>query len=167
LLCAHVALATYRACTGRSSAPTAPFTEAALCVGRQCSLIILDFEAGPLHGGALNGLTNFNQIECRCRNGTLAVVPEGFAAGGWFNGCRAIEIIDGGLPELQLLSASRMIANGSMKLGPLANEKARGLPFGTALDFRAGENVDDPLRCAILTAIAISFETDARLLRVV
>ena len=29
------ALATYRACTARSSAPTAPFTEAALCVGRR------------------------------------------------------------------------------------------------------------------------------------
>src|ERR1700730_3876857 len=29
------ALATYRACTGRSSAPTAPFQEAALCVGRR------------------------------------------------------------------------------------------------------------------------------------
>ncbi|MFZ3326247.1 MAG: hypothetical protein WA231_10270, partial [Methylocella sp.] len=35
----------------------------------QCSLIILDFEAGPLHSGALNGLTSFTQFECRCRNG--------------------------------------------------------------------------------------------------
>ena len=29
------ALATYRACTGRSEAPTAPFQEAAFCVGRR------------------------------------------------------------------------------------------------------------------------------------
>jgi hypothetical protein len=29
------ALAIYRACTGRSEAPMAPFTEAALCVGRK------------------------------------------------------------------------------------------------------------------------------------
>jgi hypothetical protein len=88
-----------------------------------CSLIILDFEAGPLHHDALNRLTNFSQFECRCRNGTLAVVPEGFAVGGWFNGCRAIEIIDGRLPELQLLSAARMIDRGAVKLGPLAFEK--------------------------------------------
>jgi hypothetical protein len=60
-----------------------------------------------------------------------------------------------------------MIDRGAVKLGPLAEEKARGLPFGAALDFRAGENIEDPLRCAVLTTIAISFETDARLLRVV
>src|SRR6202040_3789415 len=34
-LASDEALATYRACTGRSSAPVAPFTEAALCVGRR------------------------------------------------------------------------------------------------------------------------------------
>ena len=101
------------------------------------------------------------------QNGILAIVPEGFAGDGAFNGHRAIEIIDGRLPELQLLSASRMIANGSVKLGPLAFEKAKGLPFGAALDFRAGENIDDPLRCAILTAIAVAFETDSRSLKVV
>jgi hypothetical protein len=132
----------------------------------QVSLIILDFEAGPLHNGALNGLTDFTQFECRCRNGILAIVPEGFAAGGSFNGCRAVEIIDGRLPELQLLSAARMIDCGSVKLGPLAEEKARGLPFGAALDFRAGENIDDPLRCAILTTIAVAFEADSRSLKV-
>jgi hypothetical protein len=54
-----------------------------------------------------------------------------------------------------------MISNGSVKLGALALEKARGLPFGAALDFRAGENIDDPLRCAILTTIAVVFETDS------
>jgi hypothetical protein len=92
--------------------------------------------------------------------------PEGFAAGGSFNGCRAIEIIDGRLPELQLLSAARMIDRGSVKLGPLAEEKARGLPFGAALDFRAGENIEDPLRCAILTTIAVAFEAASRSLKV-
>jgi hypothetical protein len=139
---------------------------AAKTVYGPCSLIILDFEAGPLHSGALNGLTNFSQFECRCRNGILAIVPEGFAAGGSFNGCRAIEIIDGRLPELQLLSAARMIANGSVKLGPLAFEKAKGLPFGAALDFRAGGNIDDSLRCAILTTIAVSFESGSSSLKV-
>jgi hypothetical protein len=131
-----------------------------------CSLIILDFEAGPLHSGALNGLTDFTQFECRCRNGILAIVPEGFAAGGSFNGCVAIEITDGRLPELQLLAAARWIHSGAVKLGPLAQEKARCLPFGAALNFRAGENIDDPLRCAILTTIAGAFETDGRLLKV-
>src|ERR1700720_4112059 len=42
-------------------------------------LIILDFEAGPLHGAVLDGLTSFGEFDCRCRNGILAVVPEGFA----------------------------------------------------------------------------------------
>ncbi|MGC1564171.1 MAG: hypothetical protein WA820_30580 [Bradyrhizobium sp.] len=132
----------------------------------ECSLIILDFDAGPLNHGALNGLTDFGQFATRCRNGTLAVVPEGFAADGSFNGCMAIEIIDGRLPELQLLAAARWIHGGAVKLGSLAQEKARLLPFGAALDFRAGENVDDPLRCAILTAISISLEVDNSALKV-
>ena len=132
----------------------------------ECSLIILDFDAGPLHHGALKGLTDFGQFATRCRNGTLAVVPEGFAVNGSFNGCVAIEIVDGRLPELQLLAAARWIHGGAVKLGSLAQEKARLLPFGAALDFRAGENVDDPLRCAILTAIAISLEVDNSALKV-
>jgi hypothetical protein len=131
-----------------------------------CSLIILDFDAGPLCSDVLNALTSFDRFECRCRNGILAIVPEGFAASGSFNGCMAIEIIDGRLPELQLLAAARWIHGGAVKLGSLAQEKARLLPFGAALDFRAGENVDDPLRCAILTAIAISLEVDNSALKV-
>jgi hypothetical protein len=131
-----------------------------------CSLIILDFDAGPLRHEVLGGLTDFGQFDFRCRNGTLAVVPEGFAADGSFNGCTAIEIVDGRLPELQLLAAARWIHSGAVKLGSLAQEKARLLPFGAALDFRAGENVDDPLRCAILTAIAISLEVDNSALKV-
>ncbi|HEY8033222.1 MAG TPA: hypothetical protein VIF02_12815 [Methylocella sp.] len=129
-------------------------------------LVILDFEREPLHCSTLNGLTNFAQFACSCRNGILAIVPEGFAAGGSFNGCRAIEIIDGRLPELQLLSAAWMIDRGLVKLGPLAHEKAQCLPFGAALDFRAGENIEDPLRCAIMTTIAVAFEEDSRSLRV-
>jgi hypothetical protein len=77
-----------------------------------------------------------------------------------------MEIIDGRLPELQLLSAARMIDRGSVKLGPLTEQKARGLPFGAAFDFRAGENIEDPLRCAILTTIAVAFEADSRSLKV-
>jgi hypothetical protein len=76
-----------------------------------CSLIILDFEAGPLHSGALDRLTSFSQFECRCRDGILAIVPEGFAAGGSFNGCRAIEIID--VHHTSLSPGQDMPAGGS------------------------------------------------------
>jgi hypothetical protein len=139
---------------------------AAKTVHGACSLIILDIEAGPLRHEVLKGLTDFGQFATRCRCGTLAVVPEGFAVNGSFNGCMAIEIIDGRLPELQLLAAARWIHGGAVKLGSLAQEKARLLPFGAALDFRTGENVDDPLRCAILMAIAISLEVDNSALKV-
>jgi hypothetical protein len=148
-------------------AGTCASVRAAKTVHGPCSLIILDFEAGPLRHEVLNALTDFAQFATRCRCGTLAVVPEGFAADGSFNGCRAIEIVDGRLPELQLLAAARWIHGGAVKLGSLAQEKARLLPFGAALDFRAGENIeDDPLRCAILTAIAISLEVDNSALKV-
>jgi hypothetical protein len=131
------------------------------------SLIILDFEAGPLHSGVLDNLTNFDQFKRRCMYGIRAVVPEGFATNGIFNGYPAVEIIDGRLPELQLLIAARMIDQGRVKLAPPAEEKARAQPFGAALAFRAGENIADPLRCAILTTIVVSFEEiDTRLVKV-
>ena len=61
-----------------------------------------------------------------------------------------------------------MVADqGSVKLGPLAEEKAKSLPFGGALSFRAGEDIDSPLRMAFLIMIAISGdEPDTRFLKV-
>jgi hypothetical protein len=37
-------------------------------------------------------------------------------------------------------------------------EKARKSPFGSALDFRASENADDPLRAAAVLAIALALD---------
>jgi hypothetical protein len=37
-------------------------------------------------------------------------------------------------------------------------QKARTSPFGAALDFRANENTDDPLRCAALLTIALALD---------
>jgi len=149
---------------GMRAAKTPPLDQAGTRL-----LIILDIDSGPLHPGIIKALTDFTKFEIRCRYGTLAVVPEGFAPNGGFKSCRAIEIVDGRLPELQLLAAAMLIGEGLVKLGPLAEEKAKSLPFGGALNFRAGENIDDPLRCAILTAIHVACDEapDTRFMKVI
>jgi len=40
-------------------------------------------------------------------------------------------------------------------------DKAQTTPFRSALDFRAAENADDPLRCATLLSIALALDQPA------
>jgi hypothetical protein len=50
-------------------------------------------------------------------------------------------------------------ASGSkIKLCEAALEKLRSQPFGAALDFRASEGADDPLRAAALPTIALALD---------
>jgi hypothetical protein len=61
-------------------------------------------------------------------------------------------------PEELLLSASNHSSAGSVKLCVPAFEKSRQAPFTGALDFRAAENADDPLRQAALLAISLALD---------
>ena len=57
-----------------------------------------------------------------------------------------------------LLPAATHIAAGRVRLCELADTKGKTSPFGGALDFRAGENGDDPLRRAAVWAIALAMD---------
>jgi hypothetical protein len=57
-----------------------------------------------------------------------------------------------------LLSVAHHVSVGSVKLCEPAFEKARTSTFNGALDFRASEKVDDPLRCALLLSIAMNLD---------
>jgi hypothetical protein len=59
-----------------------------------------------------------------------------------------------------LISAATNVAEGRVKICAPAVEKAANLPFGSALDFRANENVDDPLRAAAVLAISLAFDPE-------
>jgi hypothetical protein len=45
-----------------------------------------------------------------------------------------------------------------VKIAIPAHEHAQNSPLGAALDIRGGENVDDPLRAALLAGIALSLD---------
>jgi hypothetical protein len=62
------------------------------------------------------------------------------------------------VPEELLLSASNHVSAGKVKLCQDALEKSRTSTFGAALDLRAAENADDPLRAAALLTIALSLD---------
>ena len=75
------------------------------------------------------------------------------AAGVW-----ASEIPDELKPEQLLLSAANHAAAGNVKLCVPAAEKARVAPFHGALDFRAGESADDPLRSSLVLTVALTLD---------
>ena len=60
--------------------------------------------------------------------------------------------------EELLLSASNRSSTGNVKLCAPAWEKSRQAPFTGALDFRAAENADDPLRAAALLVISLCLD---------
>jgi hypothetical protein len=61
-------------------------------------------------------------------------------------------------PDGLLLSASNHVSSGSVKICDDVLEKSKTSTFGSALDFRAAENADDPLRCAALLMIGLALD---------
>jgi hypothetical protein len=60
--------------------------------------------------------------------------------------------------EELLLSAANHAAAGNVKLCVPAAEKAKVAPFHGALDFRAGEGADDPLRGSLVLTISLALD---------
>jgi hypothetical protein len=63
------------------------------------------------------------------------------------------------LPEERLLSVAAHVAAGSVKICAPAFEKARNSPLAGALDFRAGENAEDPVRAAAILLVALGLDS--------
>ena len=70
--------------------------------------------------------------------------------------CEAVP--DGMEPEELLLSAGSHSMAGKVKICQEAYEKSKTAPFSAALDFRASEGADDPLRQAALLTIALALD---------
>ena len=61
-------------------------------------------------------------------------------------------------PEELLLAAGANAGAGKIKICSPAMDKAKTAPFGAALDFRAAEGADAPLRAAALLAISMALD---------
>jgi hypothetical protein len=62
-------------------------------------------------------------------------------------------------PEDLLLSAANFTAAGDVKLSEPALAKTKTSPFGGALSFSAGADVDDPLRAAAILTISLALDS--------
>jgi hypothetical protein len=102
---------------------------------------------------------------CRARHGAFLFLPEILARSARTTGVPALPI----QPELDdagavAIGVAGYVAVGQVKLTGLVNDKAQSTPFRGALDFRSGDAADDPLRRAVVLAIAMALE-DARIAR--
>lgn len=124
------------------------------------SLLFLDFDVSPLHGGIFLAVTSrLRELAEQCRARAAAL----FVPNDFLSRVGAPGVVTNAIPEHLdaeglLLPAAAHIASGNVKICTPAQEKAATSPFGAALDFRASEKADDPLRQAALLAIALSLD---------
>jgi hypothetical protein len=132
----------------------------AACMWTGPALLILDYDVQPLSGDLLSAI-NVRVREfaglCRAR-GYCVMLPEAL-----YRHAQAMALPAEPIPahikaEDLLLSAASFVASGDVKLCEPAFERTRTSPFGGALDFRAGADVDDPLRAAAVLAIALGLD---------
>jgi hypothetical protein len=123
-------------------------------------LLLLDFDTGPMRAGLFGGIDQrVKDLASQCRaRGAVVFVPADLARHAAAAGLGAEEIPKDLDPEALLLSVSNHVSAGSVKICDPAVEKAKTSTFGGALDFRAGENTDDPLRAAAILTIALSLD---------
>jgi hypothetical protein len=126
------------------------------------ALVILDFDAGPLHGGIfvdIVGRLRSLCAQCRTNEAGLFVSADMLQHAG-NAGLNAQEIPKDFAAEDRLLSVAAHVASGHVKICAPALEKAKTSPFAGALDLRAGENVDDPLRAALVTLVGLGLDAE-------
>jgi hypothetical protein len=133
----------------------------AACMWTGPALLLLDFEVGPLQGGLFSNIgSRVSGLTAHCRaRGSVVFVPAVLSKHAVAGGLVAEAIPEDIKPEELLLSAANHAAAGNVKICAPAMDKARTAPFSSgALDFRAAEGADDPLRAAALLTIALALD---------
>ena len=150
------------------------FVFAVLCIGKMgdaavvyCAttysgpeLLVLDCDAMPLHGRLFQDTEDrLADLHDQCRaHGRAIFVPESLARHAWAAGIPVHPIPADLVPEELLLSATHHSDRGAIRWCQPAMEKAQSAPFRGALDFRAGENANDPLRQASILSISLGLD---------
>jgi hypothetical protein len=131
--------------------------------GGRPTMLIVDFDVGPLRGGIFSDIaTRMRQLLAACHAPRAVVfVPPELRLHAIAAGLPCEETPTDYLPEERLLSVAAHVAAGSVEICAPAAEKARTSPLAGALDFRAGENTDDPLRAAIILLVALGLDSTA------
>ena len=127
------------------------------------ALYVCDFAVEPLSEDTfrtisekMDGLVK----QCRAPNGYGLFVREDLVAQARHAGVWTYPIPPEFRPEERLLSVSGHVRSGMARITTQVTEKAKTSPFAGALNLRAGENVDDPLRCALVSVIGLSLDDE-------
>ena len=124
-------------------------------------MLLVDFEVGPMRAGMFQAIAARMQqlaVECAAEH-AIVFIPDEMRLHATAAGLPNEEIPIDFLPEERLLSVAAHVAAGSVKICAPALNKARNAPFAGALDFRAGENAEDPLRAAAILLVALGLDS--------
>jgi hypothetical protein len=124
------------------------------------ALLILDFDVRPLSGNLLADIgARVREFASQCQaRAYVMMVPEPMLLHAQAVGLPAEAIPAHIEAEKLLLSSAAFTAAGEVKLCELGLLKTKTSPFGGALDFRAGADVDDPLRSAAILTISLGLD---------
>jgi hypothetical protein len=125
-------------------------------------LFVCDFDLEPVSGASFATIAaKLGELAVRCRTGSSAIwADERLLLFARSAGADAHPIPTDFRAEDRLLSVAGHVSSGTVKFTGQVVEKAKSSPFAGALNVRAGEDVDDPLRNALVTAIALCLDVE-------
>jgi hypothetical protein len=128
-------------------------------------LYICDFAVEPLGGDTFRTIAEKMDAlakHCRATNGSGLFVRDDLVAQARHAGVWAQPIPKEFRAEERLFSVAGHVSSGMVRITTQVVEQAKTSPFSGALNLRAGEGVEDPLRNALVSTIALSLD-DTRL----
>jgi hypothetical protein len=127
------------------------------------ALYICDFDTGPMAADTFAGIAaRLESLRAECRADNSAIwCAETMLIFARSAGVDAHPFPADFRAEERLLSVAGHVASGAVRITSTVTEKAKTSPFAGALNLRAGENVDDPLRNALISLIALALDNES------
>jgi hypothetical protein len=123
-------------------------------------LTICDFSVGPMGPATFAGIVSrLKELGAQCRTSSIAIwCPEELVLFGELAGIDTHKIPPEFDAESRVLSVSAAANAGAVRVAALVMEKAKTSPLGGALDLRVGENVENPLRRAMVSLVSLCLD---------
>jgi hypothetical protein len=126
------------------------------------ALFICDFDVGPMSAGSFASIAaKLEELWVQCRASNSAIwCDETLLLFARSTGANGHPIPADFRAEDRLLSVAGHVAAGVVKITATVSEKAKSSPFAGALNLRAGEDVDDPLRNALVSLVGLCLDDE-------
>jgi hypothetical protein len=127
------------------------------------ALYICHFAVEPLGGDTFRRIAEKMDAlvqQCRATHGSGLFVRDDLVAQARHAGVWAQPIPKEFRAEERLLSVAGHVSSGMVQITSQVVEESKTSPFAGALNLRAGENVDDPLRNALVSLVALCLDDE-------